>query len=366
LLVAEVNSSGGWQHGYVYAGSQLLAIQQNWQLNWVFEDTVTKSKRVTDVCGNVVSTVELDPWGADTNRSTNSAFQPQSFTSYTRDLNGDQDAMARRYSVTGRFTQPDPYSGSYDLSDPQSLNRYIYTKNDPVNRRDPSGLVSLEDWGGDPTKRHFGGWEGALASGGGFSFIWLSIPGIERDHPSLLIGLYFGFGGQQDFDHYWHPKPGSPSECHRFAAIVEELARKNSDPQKFMQALKKEFLDRNAPEWGSGGFKPEFRDDTPPRNSPNQVYHYVGTFEAGYEGAKTLGYELGFRAGYAVTREHEQDYEIRRGPRGTYEAVPLPETPSHRADTALNGVSVDHGARLGAGLIKPKDLAGSIRKEVCQ
>jgi hypothetical protein len=59
------------------------------------------------------------------------------------------------------------------------------------------------------------------------------------------------------------------------------LARKNGDPAKFMQALKDEFLDRNAPEWGSEGFKPQFKDDTPPNNSPNQVYHYVGTFEAG-------------------------------------------------------------------------------------
>ena len=31
-----------------------------------------------------------------------------------------EDAMARRYNVTGRFSQPDPYSGSYDFSDPQS------------------------------------------------------------------------------------------------------------------------------------------------------------------------------------------------------------------------------------------------------
>src|SRR5205823_7931563 len=74
------------------------------------------------------------------NKSSNSAFIPQSFTSYTRDLNGDQDAMARRYSVSGRFSQPDPYSGSYDFSDPQSLNRYAYAGNDPTNHRDPSGL----------------------------------------------------------------------------------------------------------------------------------------------------------------------------------------------------------------------------------
>jgi hypothetical protein len=48
--------------------------------------------------------------------------------------------MARRYSVGGRFSQPDPYGGSYNFGDPQSMNRYAYTKNDPVNFRDPSGL----------------------------------------------------------------------------------------------------------------------------------------------------------------------------------------------------------------------------------
>jgi RHS repeat-associated protein len=139
-VVAELGGNGGWQRGYVYAGGSLLAVQQQGGVNWVHEDSVTKSKRTTNISGSIVSTVELDPWGADTNRSSNSAFQPQSFTSYIRDANGGQDAMARRYSVGGRFSQPDPYGGSYDFSDPQSLNRYAYTKNDPVNFRDPSGL----------------------------------------------------------------------------------------------------------------------------------------------------------------------------------------------------------------------------------
>jgi RHS repeat-associated protein len=156
-VVAEVNGSGGWQRGYVYAGGELLAIQQNWQLNWVFEDAVTKSQRVTDVYGNVISTIELDPYGANTNRSSNSAFQPQNFATYIRDGNGGQDAMARRYSVSGRFSQPDPYGGSYDFSDPQSFNRYAYVGGDPVNRRDPSGLG---DHGADTHDPNSGGHPG--------------------------------------------------------------------------------------------------------------------------------------------------------------------------------------------------------------
>jgi RHS repeat-associated protein len=139
-VVAEMNIAGGWTRGYVYLGSQLLAVQQA-GVFWMHEDPVTKSKRVTNSAGTVVSTIETDPWGADTNRSSNAAFQPKKFTSYERDGNGTDEAMFRRYNRwQSRFDQPDPYDGSYDATDPQSFNRYAYTQNDPVNFTDPTGL----------------------------------------------------------------------------------------------------------------------------------------------------------------------------------------------------------------------------------
>jgi len=49
--------------------------------------------------------------------------------------------MNRRYNRrNSRLDQPDPYDGSYDLTNPQSFNRYAYTQNDPVNYVDPTGL----------------------------------------------------------------------------------------------------------------------------------------------------------------------------------------------------------------------------------
>jgi RHS repeat-associated protein len=139
-VVAEI-SSGGLQRGYVYQGGSLLAVQQGNAVYWMHEDPVTKSKRVTDINGTVVSTVELDPWGADTNRSNNAAFQPHKYTTYERDGNGSDEAMFRRYNRWhSRFDQPDPYDGSYELGDPQSFNRYAYVNNDPVNFTDPTGL----------------------------------------------------------------------------------------------------------------------------------------------------------------------------------------------------------------------------------
>lgn len=140
-VIAELAQNGIWLRGYVYLGGELLAVQQDASVNWVHQDPLVKSKRVTNSSGNVVSTVELDPWGGETNSSTTDAFQPKKFASYIRDANGSDDAMHRRYNPAGtRFEQPDPYDGSYNPTDPQSFNRYSYVQNDPVNFIDPTGL----------------------------------------------------------------------------------------------------------------------------------------------------------------------------------------------------------------------------------
>ena len=144
-VVTEVNSTGAWTRGYLYLGGQLCAIQQNNAVYWMSQDPVTKSQRVTDGSGNVVSTIDLDPWGGETWRSSNQTFQPHRYTSYERDNNGGDEAMMRRYhSYWNRFSQPDPYNGSYNPTDPQSFNRYAYTQNDPVNFIDPSGTDGEE------------------------------------------------------------------------------------------------------------------------------------------------------------------------------------------------------------------------------
>jgi RHS repeat-associated protein len=58
------------------------------------------------------------------------------------DYSSDTDhAQFRQYSSTpGRWMSPDPYYGSYDQSNPQSMDRYAYVSSSPLTFTDPSGL----------------------------------------------------------------------------------------------------------------------------------------------------------------------------------------------------------------------------------
>jgi RHS repeat-associated protein len=66
------------------------------------------------------------------------------YTGKERDAETGLDYFGARYmsAAQGRFTSPDPYMPSADVKDPQSWNRYVYTRNNPLRFVDPNGL----DW----------------------------------------------------------------------------------------------------------------------------------------------------------------------------------------------------------------------------
>src|ERR1035438_4170781 len=61
-----------------------------------------------------------------------------------RDAETGLDYFGARYfsGVQGRFTSPDPKMFPHDTADPQSWNKYVYTRNNPLRYTDPDG----EDW----------------------------------------------------------------------------------------------------------------------------------------------------------------------------------------------------------------------------
>jgi RHS repeat-associated protein len=70
----------------------------------------------------------------------------QKFTGKERDVETELDYFLARYyaNTQGRFTSIDPASGSIKLENPQSLNRYSYTLNNPLRFVDPDGRIPLE------------------------------------------------------------------------------------------------------------------------------------------------------------------------------------------------------------------------------
>jgi RHS repeat-associated protein len=175
-VVAEIEDAAGevWR-GYVCAGWQTLAIQYAGSVSWVHADPVTKSQRLKTSLGGT-SAIDLDPWGGETVRS-GAASPPRKYTAYERDADGGDEAMFRRYEGRWqRFAQPDPFDGSYDLTDPQTFNRYSYVSNDPINFVDPEGL-----WGmpgeGDPVLY-------SMAQGAGLS------PWLLRRSSFIFYGEY--------------------------------------------------------------------------------------------------------------------------------------------------------------------------------
>lgn len=103
----------------------------------------------TDGSGNVIGTNLLSPYGEVLSSTTSDSF---SYASLYQDTEYGGDASwFRNYSTEQlRWARPDPYNGSYDLSNPQSFNRYMYVNGNPLLFVDPSGLID-DCWvlGGD-------------------------------------------------------------------------------------------------------------------------------------------------------------------------------------------------------------------------
>ena len=142
-VIAEYDNGaavGSPSREYIYSGGTLLAKIENSATVYYHQDGLS-ARIMTDSSGN-----KLTPNGDQGHYPFGELWYPASaltkwlFTTYERDAESTNDyAMARYYrDALGRFNSPDPLSGS--IGDPQSLNRYSYSRNDPLDLMDPSGM----------------------------------------------------------------------------------------------------------------------------------------------------------------------------------------------------------------------------------
>ncbi len=120
---------------YYYFGGQRVAVKQDINISYIHGDHLGSTSKTT---GASSSTQTYYPYGAI---KTSSGTPPTDYdyTGQKRDASANLMYYGARYydPALARFIQPDTIVPN--PLDPQSLNRYAYVRNNPVNRIDPTG-----------------------------------------------------------------------------------------------------------------------------------------------------------------------------------------------------------------------------------
>jgi RHS repeat-associated protein len=157
--------------GRIYWGGQQFAYRSTDGTTYFDHPDMLGTERMrTSYAGSAGSSYISLPWGDGYTATVNASGSDQDNEHYAgleRDAeSGTEHAQFRNYaSAQGRWLSPDPYMGSYDLTNPQSMNRYAYGLNNPTSMLDPSGLDDCE--GADGCNGDGGGGDSGGGDGGG-------------------------------------------------------------------------------------------------------------------------------------------------------------------------------------------------------
>jgi RHS repeat-associated protein len=144
-VVEEYKPDGTIQKSYV-RGLDLISQDQQGQESIHHAAGLGSVNALTDGNGNVTDRYIYDAFGRLIGQQGNTD-NDFGFTGEQFDENSDLYYLRARYynPENGRFISKDSFEGFLD--DPQSLHKYTYVHNDPVNLIDPSGNVAAIDLG---------------------------------------------------------------------------------------------------------------------------------------------------------------------------------------------------------------------------
>lgn len=118
-----------------------LAAFSSGTTTYFYQDHLS-NRFMANASGTPTGTLSQFPFGELTSGSATTKW---AFTNYERDNSAGDSGLDYAYgrfysSRLGRFMSMDPLSGS--IGNPQSLNRYAYVQNDPINAIDPTGMLT--------------------------------------------------------------------------------------------------------------------------------------------------------------------------------------------------------------------------------
>ena len=145
-VIAETDSAGATLASYTYDSAGVLFSMSRGGATYFYHlnargDVVAMS----DSTGAVVNTYAYDPWGTLLSADETVA-NPYRYASYRYDAATGLYYCWNRYYAPelARFLTRDIYPG--ELSDPVTMNPYLYCGGDPVNTVDPSGMAGEMPW----------------------------------------------------------------------------------------------------------------------------------------------------------------------------------------------------------------------------
>ena len=113
---------------YIYTNGQRIAKEEDGNLFYFINDHLGSPAVVTDSTGKKIEEIKYSPFGME----LSGASEKVQYNSKEFDKDTDLNYYGARYynSEIGRFITADTVKGS--LVDSQSMNLYIYTKNNPM------------------------------------------------------------------------------------------------------------------------------------------------------------------------------------------------------------------------------------------
>ncbi len=149
--IAQFTSTGTWTRGEVYAGGRHVATYQSTSpMTWFnYSDWLGTERVRQPYPSGTNETCTSLPFG-DALSCTGTDVSPMHFTGKEHDTETNLENFGARYDASsmGRFMTPD-WSASpnpvpfADISDPQSINLYVYVRDNPLGQTDPSGHCSI-------------------------------------------------------------------------------------------------------------------------------------------------------------------------------------------------------------------------------
>ena len=160
--LVETDLSGGNSSEYIFFNGKRIARVAGGLVYYYFADHLGTSRVMTTATGTVCYDADFYPYGREQHTYLDNCSPSYKFTGKERDSateNGGLDYFGARYygSTMGRFISPDEFTGGpvdafssndpgptgplpyADVTDPQSLNKYSYTYNNPLKYTDPDG-----------------------------------------------------------------------------------------------------------------------------------------------------------------------------------------------------------------------------------